>query len=268
MSISIQGPTAAQLAMLDSLTAQPGGSTGAGATSLLQATSPQSDAASFIDVSGGASQPGGGLSAGLATSASIADAAVAAGTTIEGLLAKMRQDAASASDPGLGADKRAALDAGFKAGLTQIQKTIAAAGVDGVNLLDGSAGSGANAATASLTGANLSLGGPTIGVGADASLADPSAASAISGQLGEAIDKVGKAVGRISAQGQAIESHLAVVARAGLSGSAGVANAVNAGLDADGARLAALQVQQQVSLAGGGVAGQTPNAILSLLRAS
>jgi flagellin len=262
MSISIQGSAAAQLATLESLTTQSGQATGAGATSLLNAlTSSQEASSSIIDISGG-SAASAGVSAGLATSASIADAAVASGTTIEGLLAQMRQDAVSASDPSLDSDSRAALDSGFKANLAKIQQAISGASVDGVNLLDGSTTGGANVSAATLTGVNLSLGGPVITIGADASLSDPAGAAAIASQLGTAIDKVGDAVDQISAQGQAIESHLSVVAQAGL-GIAGV----NGGLDADGARLAALQVQQQLSLSNGAIASQGPNAILALFQA-
>jgi flagellin len=273
MSISIQGSTAAQLATLESLTSQSSaaggagatnaGATGAGATSLLNAlTSQQVPSSSIIDLSGGTAATAG-VSAGLATSASIADAGVASGTTIEGLLAQMRQDAVSASDPTLDSDSRAALDSGFKANLAKIQQAISGAGVDGVNLLDGSAVNGANVSAATLTGVNLSLGGPLIGVGADASLSDPATAGAVATALGTAIDKVGAAVNQISAQGQSIEGHLAVVTQAGLGISG-----VNGGLDADGARLAALQVQQQLSLSNGSVASQSPNAILALFQSS
>jgi flagellin len=204
----------------------------------------------------------------LATSASIADAAVAAGTTVESLLAQMRQDAVSASNPSLDSGGRAALNTDFKANLAQIQQAIASASVGGVNLLDGSVNGAANVSAATLTGVNLSLGGPVIGVGADASLTDPTSAATIAGQLGGAIDKVGQAVDQISAQGQAIESHLSVVAQAGLALSPGVAAGVNTASTRDGARLAALQVQQQLSLSGGAVANQAPNAILSLFQAS
>jgi flagellin len=263
MSISIQGSTAAQLATLESLATQSSQPSGAGATSLLNAlTSSQDPSSSVIDLTGGSAATAG-VSAGLATSASIADAAVASGTTIEGLLAQMRQDAVSASDPTLDSDGRAALDSDFKANLAQIQKTISGASVNGVNLLDGSATGGANVSAATLTGVNLSLGGPLIGVGADASLGDPSSAAAIASQLGTAIDKVGDAVDQISTQGQAIESHLSVVAQAGLG-----VTGVNGSLDADGARLAALQVQQSLSLSNGSVASQSPNAILALFQAS
>lgn len=264
MSISIQGPAAAQLATLESLANQAGKSAGAGATSLLEATAPQNPASAVIDVSGPTL---GGVSAGLATSASVADAAVAAGSTIEALLAQMRQDAIGASDPRLDSDSRAALDNGFKSNLGQIQKAIAAASVGGVNLLDGSIDGAASISGATLSGVNLSLGGPLIGVGADTDLADPARASAIARQLGDAIDQVSHAVDQISAQGDAIARHLSVVAQAGLALSPKVAGAVNGGLDQDGARLAALQVQQQLSLGTDSLASRAPNAILSLFQA-
>ncbi len=263
MSISIQGPAAAQLATLESLTTQAGKSAGAGATSLLDATAPPNPASALIDVSGPTL---GGVSGGLATSASAADAAVAAGSTIEGLLAQMRHDAVGASDPSLDDDRRAALDSGFKASLGQIQTAIAAAGVGGVNLLDGSIDGAANVLGAALSGVNLSLGGPLIGVGPGANLSDPATAGVIARQLGDAIDKVGQAVDQIAAQGDAIAGHLSVVVQAGLSLSPRVAGAVSGGLDQDGARLAALQVQQQLSLGSGGLASQAPNAILSLFQ--
>ena len=47
---------------------------------------------------------------------------------------------------------RAALNANFKTNLAHIQKAIAAAGVDGVNLLDGSVEGASNVSSATLTG--------------------------------------------------------------------------------------------------------------------
>jgi flagellin len=255
MSISIQG-SAAALATLESLTTQAGQAAGTNPNSPVPDASGAADAASIVDFSGAAP---------LATSASIADAAVSAGSLIEGLLAQMRQDALTASDATLGSDSRAALSQGFRDNLGQIQKAIAAAGVAGVNLLDGSVDGASEIGAATLTGVDLSLGGPVIGVGADASLADPAGAAAIAGQLGASIDKVSQAIGAISAEGQAIEGHLQLLAQASLSGLQGQ---VDGGLDGDGARLAALSVQQQLSLTGAGIANQAPNAILSLFQAA
>jgi len=266
MSISIQGSSAA-LATLESLTTQAGAAAGAGALAQVAGAAAVPDgAAPIVDVSGSAAALGG-VSAGLATSASIADAAVAAGSLVEGLLVQMRQDALGAADPSLDGDSRAALDQGFRTGLAQIQKAIASAGVAGVNLLDGSVTGLANVSSATLSGVNLSLGGPVIGVGPDATLSDPAGSATIADSLAAAIDKVGQAIGRISAQSQAIESHLGLVAQAGQALSSGVAGQVNGGLDGDGARLAALQVQQQLTLTNASIGNTAPNAILSLFQA-
>jgi flagellin-like hook-associated protein FlgL len=269
MTINIQGSTSA-LAMLEALTSQSSAASTANAgasTPLLDGAGSGSSAASIIDVSGGATAALNGLSTGLSTSASIADVGAAAGTSVASLLARMRQDALSASNPGVGADTLAALNAGFQSDLQQIAATVSSARVGGVNLIDGSVSgqlSPQQAPGASLTGVNLSLGGSLIGLSPGASLSDPDTASSLADQLGTAIDNVGEAVSQISAQGDAIQANLALVAQAGLSSNGSAL--VNPTLDGDGARLAALQVQQQLSLGGESIGNQAPKAILSLFR--
>src|SRR6185312_7825894 len=131
MTISIQGSTAASLAALDSLAIQQNAAAGG-------ASAPAPAAASdAIDLSGLTATGSDGPAAGRASNASIADAAAASGSLIEGLLAQMRDAAVSAADPNVGGDARSALNAGFQSGLTQIQAAIGAASVDGANLLDG-----------------------------------------------------------------------------------------------------------------------------------
>jgi flagellin-like hook-associated protein FlgL len=264
MTISIQSPNPA-LAALEALALQQGGAarsgTAAAAQTSLSTTAPSDPGAAIFAVSGGA--PIGGLPSSLITSASATDAAVAAGGAIEGLLAQMRQDALSAADPSLAADARATLDTGFKADMATISSAVAGASVDGMNLIDGSA---AGAASTTVSGIDLSLGGPLIGLGGDSGLADPASSAAIADQLGSAVDNVGQAVGQIAAQGQALQAHLSLVAQAGLALQPALAGAVNTGLDADGARLAALQVQQQLSASAGSIASQAPQAILALFR--
>src|SRR5262249_11745890 len=144
----------------------------------------------------------------LVDQASAVDAAVAAGNTIEGLLARLRQDALSASDPSLSADTRAALDTGLQADLAGVQSAAAQASVGGRNLIDGSA---AGAGDGALTGVDLRLGGPLIGVGAGESLGDAAQAGSLAEQLGSAIDNVRRAVGGVAAQGEALQDHLAVL---------------------------------------------------------
>jgi hypothetical protein len=256
MTISIQGANPAVLATLDPLAGQAGvlAGTQAGASPGASADAPGGSSA-IIDLSGLAAAAPDGPSVGAATSASIADAALAAGALVEGVLAQMRQDAVSASDPSLGGDARAALSAGFQGGLGQIQAALNAAGVGGVNLIDGSSvGQGPDG----LPAFDFSLGGPAIGVPASASLSDPAAAASLADQLGAALDNVGQALGQIAAQSDAtgIEGTFAGMSGAGF----------DPGLDADGARLAALQVQQLLSASSGPIGNQAPQAILALFR--
>jgi len=120
----------------------------------------------------------------------------------------------------------------------------------------------AQAPGASLSGVNLSLGGPLIGLPAGASLSDPATAASLADQLGAAIDNVGQAVSQLSAQGDSIQTNLALVAQAGLSSSAGV----DPTLDGDSARLTALSVQQQLAVSGDSIGNQAPQSILALFR--
>jgi len=280
MTIAIQSTNAA-LAALESLAPQPsppsGAQTGGRAqgvpAGLLNPSQPgqaNSAGSDILSLSGGAAAALGGLTGGLSNAASAADAAVSAGSAIVALLGKLQAAAQSATNPALSPDQLAALNAGFKTNLAKVAETVAAASAGGLNLLDGSA-SGApsqpTGGTASdLTGFNFSLGGPVIGLGPDAKLTDAPTAADIAGQLGQAIDNATQAVGQIAAQSQAINGHLAVVSQAALSLSPGVAGAVNSSLTGDGARLQALQIQQQLIGAGGAVANQAPQAILALFQ--
>ena len=177
----------------------------------------------------------------------------------------MQQDAQTAADASTDSATRASLDADFKAGIAQIASTVSGASVGGVNLIDGSVSgqiTGAQGAGVTLTGTNLSLSGPLIGIDPDADISDPATAASLADQLGSAIDNVGQAVSQISAQGQAIASHLSVVAQAGIS----LGGSFDPGLDSDSARLTALQLQQQLSTSGAAIANQSPQGILSLFR--
>lgn len=189
---------------------------------------------------------------------------------VAGLLAQMRQAAIGAADPNLSASDRAGLNASFQSDLAQIDPTVAQASVGGVNLIDGSiAGSlqpSADGAGVTLTAANLSLSGPLIGLSAGANLSDPAGAAAIAGQLQSAIAGVNQAVGQIAAQGQWIESHLDLVSQAQLASSVGASGLVGGDLDADGARLQALQIQQQLQAGGYAVSDGASQSILSLFR--
>jgi flagellin-like hook-associated protein FlgL len=253
MTISIQGSAAAVLTPLDQLQ---GGAAAAGAAPTPDPAPPESPSP-IIDLSGLTTSALGGAGAGFSSDASIADAAVASGSIIEGLLAQMRDAADSAADPGVGADARAALNAGFQSGLSQIQAAVAAAGVDGVNLIDGGA---SNVQTPDgLATFDLSPSGSLIGLPPGASLSDPAAAASLAAQLTKALGNVGQAVSALAGQADDLHSSFVSALQSGSS-------SFDPTLDADGARLAALQIQQQLSAAVGSIGNQAPSAVLALFR--
>lgn len=269
MTIAVQNPNA-NLAALEQLLGQSAGGQGGaavgGAPPQLLDASGQSGAdpgSTILDVSGGAAAALSGVAGGLADTASVIDAAVSAGGAVVGLLTQLQQVAQIASDPSLSADQLSQLNSGFQAGLAQVQQTVDGASFGGVNLLAGGRAPNSGAA-ASPPSYDLSLGGPLIGVAAGANLADPDTAASLAAQLGAAVQNVNEAVGQIAAQGQSIQNHLSLVSQAANALAPGVASGVNSALDGDGARLQALQVQQQLSGSGQAISNQSPQAILAL----
>ncbi|HTX50611.1 MAG TPA: hypothetical protein VME40_14590 [Caulobacteraceae bacterium] len=268
MTTAIQS-TNANLALLEQLLSQSaGGQSGAfvgGAPSRPLDPSGQMGAdpgSTVLDVSGAAAAALNGVAGGLADAASAVDAAVSAGGTVASLLTQLQQVAQIASDPGLSSDQLSQLNSGFQAGLAQVQQTVAGAAFGGVNLLAGDQPT--SSAASSLPAYDLSLGGPLIGLAADASLSDPNTAASLAAQLDDSVQNVSSAVGQIAAQGQAIQNHLSLLSQAADSLAPGLASGVNSSLDGDGARLQALQVQQQLSGSGQAISNQSPQAILAL----
>lgn len=98
--------------------------------------------------------------------------------------------------------------------------------------------------------------GDVLAVSSNASLSDPEFAAAVQ----KSMDALQGAMEKLFASARALEAHQ------GFLNAAEAANAANADLDADGARLLALQVSQ--GLAGGGaIANVEPQAVLSLFKA-
>jgi len=261
MSLSVQSSTAAQIA-LDNLanrseTAQAGG----GAQSAAKTGDGAASPSSIWSIDLAAASASGGDDNGLGAASSAADAAVSAGQVIADLLSRMRQAAATASDPSVTGAQRNALNNVYQFSLARIGDTLSQAQAGGVNLVDGSQTGDVQVGGATLSPADLTPGGSLIGLSANTNLLDPSSAAAAAGALGQAIASVGQAVDKLAGQSQAIQGHLDLLSQAS-GGAAGVSGAV----DQDGARLLSLMVQQQLSGGGFSVANQVPQAILALFR--
>jgi flagellin len=214
----------------------------------------------------------GAVTQSLNRASSISDVALSAGQSVVDLLNQMKQDVLSAQDSQLGTTARASLNSDFSGLLQRITTTLQNASFDGANLLDGSGGNLSFLATAdasqsvTLPAQNLSLGGGIITVSSTATINSTQAASAMMAQVDASIANVTGALANIGDQAKLITAHGALVQNLSTVLTEGRGALVDADTEADSARLAALQVQQQLGQQSLNVANAMPNVLLSLFR--
>ena len=211
---------------------------------------------------------------GLNHAQSVSDVANAAGQTISDLMNTLRAKALAASDTGLDATSRSALNSDFQSTLKQIAQTIKAASFDGSNLLDGSLSAGLpvmasadGAGAMTVMGQNFALGGSTITVPANADISTASGAASVLTAVEDSITNVNSAVAALGSQSNQLSGHASFVSRLSDAIQVGVGGLVDADTAAESARLTALQVKQQLSAQSLSVANQMPQIILSLFKA-
>ncbi|MBL8543634.1 MAG: hypothetical protein JNJ63_07465 [Hyphomonadaceae bacterium] len=145
--------------------------------------------------------------------------------------------------------------------LQAYQQRIDAANAQGMKLANGDAISvqaEPGAAGVTIAGADLRLGGGIVGIEEGAQVSDPDLAPTAQRSL-EALQD---AMTRLSESARALEAHK------GFLGAMEKVSGVRTDLDADGARLMALQVRQGLEQSGGlAIANAEPQAVLSLFRA-
>lgn len=210
------------------------------------------------------------LQDGLNRAASISDVGISTGQTISGLLDLLKQKIAAAQASGDDKQK-AALNDDYQHLLQTIDQMAKSAAFGGTTMLDGSASSGlqfkadaSSDAMLSLTPQDFTVGGPVLGL-ADGSLtgSDDDLASLLT-QVNAASASLSAQLSQMTAQSQQIQGHLGAVTQ--LSGA--LASNTTPDLDADGARLMALQVQQALQAMGQtqSIASQGPQAVLAMFR--
>jgi flagellin len=203
---------------------------------------------------------------------SISDVALSAGQSVVDLLNQMKQDALSAQDPQLGAAERQSFNADFTGVLKRITTTLQNAAFDGTNLLDGSGGNLRFLASADATQSvtlpakNLSVGGAIITLSSTATIGTVQAASAIMAQIDASIANVTTALADIGDQSKLISAHAVLVQNLSSVLQTGMGDLINANTAADSARLAALQVQQQIGQQSLNIANSMPSVLLTLFR--
>ena len=203
---------------------------------------------------------------------SISDVALSSGQSVIDLLNQIKQDVLSAQDPQLDTTARQSLNTDFTGLLQRITQTISNASFDGANLLDGSSGNLSFLATADATqtvtlpAQNLSLSNSIITLATTASIGNLQAASAVMAQVDASIANVTSALAQIGDQAKLITAHSALVQNLSNVLSTGMGDLIDADTAADSARLAALNVQQQLGAQSLNVANSMPSVLLSLFR--
>ena len=148
----------------------------------------------------------------------------------------------------------------LKSTLSAFAERIEAAIARGATMLSGQAvtvQAEPGTAPVNIDGVDLTLGGETLGVSADAQANDPAVPEAVQRSL----EKLQDAMSRLLDAVRSLEAHQ------GFLGVAQSAAGVRADLDADSARLLALQVRQGLEKSSGPIANVEPQAVLSLFRA-
>lgn len=203
---------------------------------------------------------------------SISDVALSAGQSVVDLLNQIKQDVLSAQDPQLDTASRQSLGTDLTGLLGRITTTISGASFDGANLLDGSSGNLTFLATAdasqvvTLPAQNLTLSAGIITLSSTATISTTQAASAVMAEVDASIANVTSALADIGDQAKLISAHSTLVQNLSQVLSTGMGDLVNADTEADSARLAALQVQQQLGEQSLNIANSMPQIVLSLFR--
>jgi len=208
----------------------------------------------------------------LSRGTSAIDVALSAGQSVSDLLLQMKAKSLAASDAGLDANSRSALNEDFKALRDQITVIIGNADFNGANLLNLGAvdlfalanADGSTRLTA--TAEDMSLGGLIVGIQATDSISTATTASAMIGTVQSSIDNVSAALARLGTQSKSFERHLAFVSKLQDTIDAGIGNLVDADLAKESAKLQALQTKQQLGIQALSIANQTPTIVLSLFR--
>jgi flagellin len=212
------------------------------------------------------------VTSGLNRASSIVDVGVSAGQTVSDLLSQIKTTVLSATDSSIDTAARGALNTQYESLLNQIQNVVQSASFDGVNVLDGSSPSLQFLANASgtqfltVSGQNLSLGGPLVSLTQTASITTATNASSVLAQVTSSIAAVNSALGALGSQSTQIGSHITFVNTLSDALNTGIGNLVDADLAADSARLQALQVQQQLGVQAAQIANSSPQTILSLFK--
>ncbi len=206
------------------------------------------------------------------------DVAISAGETVSNLLIEAREIALAATDNGLAADSRAALEDDYQAILSQIDAVVASAEFNGVNavnttateaitavinLAGGFAGDTFAGNNITVDGVDLTVSGGTLNITFSALGSVNSAQSALT-EIDAASSALNTVLAGFGAASTQIELQQEFFSNLQDTLTVGVGNIVDADLAVESANLQALQVQQQLGLTALSIANAAPSAVLAL----
>lgn len=208
---------------------------------------------------------------------SIAQVTMTAGESISDILVQMKEKVIAAMDPSQDPASRAALNSDFKSLLRQITQVVNSATFDGANVLNHTIPTSIRfLATADATGfvtlstKNMSMAGTLatriITLTTAMGIGTVTNAQSVMTELTSSIAAVSAALGDIGAQARQIEQHNIFVSKLTDVLEGGISNLVDADMAKEGAKLQALQVQQQLGAQALSIANQSPQIVLSLFR--
>ena len=213
---------------------------------------------------------------------SIADVALAAGSSLSDVLTQMREKAVAASDTSISVMSRAIHNADFIALRDQIGGIIANAVFDGQNLLSGP--SGTNITFLASTNGSTSLNLPIVDLrlpAAPGAIASPAAAMYLgsgtalttaadgvdaAARVSASLDFVNTELSRLGAASKMFVNQTVYFSKLKDSVTAEIGHMVDADLGYESAQLQALQTRQQLSVQAMSIANKAPRAVLNLLR--
>lgn len=199
--------------------------------------------------------------------------ALSAGESISDLLLDLKAKAAAASDQGLDAASRSALNTDFIALRDQINTIVTNAEFNGTNMIsNGGVGVSALAnddasSVITVSAQDLSLTGTIITITASTTLGSTATSSAsVLAQIEASLTNVNAALARLGTGIKSLETHEIFVGKLSDTIEVGIGNLVDADLARESARLQALQIKQQLGTQALAIANAAPQSILALFQ--
>ncbi len=210
--------------------------------------------------------------ASLHRSQSAIDVGMAAGETVSDLLVQMKAKMIAISDTSLSTASRNALDQDYRMLRDQIDRTVGAAGFNGLNLVGPAAVAKGVKALANTRGDRF-IAVDAIDLSTSGALlsALPAELSAVNSLVdlpafNAAMDGVNAALGRLGTGSRALDTHLTFVRKMQDALDASVGRLVDADMAKESARLQSLQVKQQLAVQTLAMANRNQSLVLQLFR--